>query len=52
MNAKFAKDKRKGKLSDIDIEKENIKISKQTIKIQELQQDIDKNEKKLNKLRN
>ncbi|MDI1316471.1 hypothetical protein [Flavobacterium sp.] len=30
MNAKLAKDKRKGKRSDIDIEKENIKISKQS----------------------
>lgn len=52
MQDKLEKNKRKGKISEIDIEKENIKISKQLIKIKEIQEDIDKAEKKVNKLRN
>lgn len=51
MTSKLEKDKRKGKLTDIEIEKENIKISKKVIYIKELQEDLDKTEKKLNKLR-
>ena len=52
MNSRLAKDTQKGKLTDIEIEKEYIKISKQQIEIKELQQDLDNAEKKLNKLRN
>jgi colicin import membrane protein len=48
MNLKLVKEKRKGKLTDIEINKENIKIKKQEIEIQELQEDLEKAEKKLN----
>jgi hypothetical protein len=51
MEAKFAKNRAKGKLSPVEIEKENVKISKQQLKIKELEEDILKAEKKLKKLR-
>ena len=51
MEAKFAKNKAKGKLSPVEIEKENVNITKQQLKISEIQEDLRKDEKKLNKLR-
>ncbi|MCF6130996.1 hypothetical protein [Flavobacterium wongokense] len=51
MLSKLDKNKRKGKLTEIEIEKEHIRISKQQIEIRELHEEIDKAEKKLNKLR-
>jgi hypothetical protein len=52
METKFARNKAKGKYSPVDIEKENVKISKQQLKIKELEEDIADAEKKLGKLRN
>ena len=49
--AKFLNNQSKGKLSAIEIEEENITISKLQIKVHELQDDIAKKEKKLNKIR-
>ena len=52
LQTKFDKKQSKGKLDAIEIEKFNIKISKQQIKIQKLMEDEIKDEKKLNRLRN
>lgn len=51
MQSKFAKNKAKGKLTPVEIEKENVKITKQQLKITEIEEDIQKSQKKLNKLR-
>lgn len=51
MQTKFAKNRAKGKYTPVQIEKENLKITKQQLKIKELEEDILKTEKKLNKLR-
>ncbi|MGV9003400.1 hypothetical protein [Flavobacterium sp.] len=51
MQSKFAKSKDKGKLTPVEIEKENLKITKKQLKIKELEEDILTTEKKLNKLR-
>ncbi|WP_158728541.1 MULTISPECIES: hypothetical protein [unclassified Flavobacterium] len=48
---KFEKKKDKRKLDPTQIEKENIKISKQQIKINNLKEDVVKAEKKLSKVR-
>jgi len=52
MKTKFAKNKSKGKLSPVEIEKESLNITKQQLKIKEYEEDIADYEKKLNKLRN
>ena len=49
---RFESQKSRGKLTSTDIEEENIKISKQQIKINDLNDDLIKAEEKLIKLRN
>ena len=51
MQTKFSKATAKGKLSPFDIEKSKVEISKQQLKIKEIEEDIEKAEKKLRKLK-
>jgi hypothetical protein len=51
MQSKLDKSKSKGKISSVDIEKGNVKISKQQLKIVEIEADIKKSKDKLSKLR-
>ena len=50
MQAKFERKKSKGKLSPVEIEEGNVDIAKQQLKIKEAEEDLDKAQKKLNKL--
>ena len=48
MQAKLDKQSKKGKLSEVDIQKENVKISKKQLQIKELEADlVDAKEKQL-----
>jgi hypothetical protein len=51
MQAKFEKNKAKGKLSPVEIEKGNVDLTKQQLKIKEAEEDLAKAQKKLKKLR-
>lgn len=51
LKEKFEQKKSKGKLSSTEIEKENIRISKQQIKINKLEGDLDRTKDKLTKMR-
>lgn len=51
MQAKHSKALEKGKLSPVDVEKGNLKITKQQLKIKKIEEDIDNSQKKLDKLR-
>lgn len=51
MQSKFEKVKSKGKLSAVEIEKKNVKVSKQQLKIVRIEEDILEDKEKLSKLR-
>jgi hypothetical protein len=51
MRAKLDKGISKGKLSPVEVEKANVDITKQQLKIKEIEEDIEKSQRKLNKLR-
>ena len=51
MQEKFSRNRAKGKMTPVEIEKENLNITKQQLRIKELEEDVAKAEKKLNKLR-
>ena len=51
MQEKFSRNRAKGKMTPVEIEKENLNITKQQLKIKELEEDVAKAEKKLSKLR-
>ena len=51
MQAKHEKSIAKGKLSPVEIEKGNVALTKQQLKIKEAEEDLEKAQKKLKKLR-
>ena len=50
MQTKLDKSISRGKLSEVDIQKETVKVTKQQLKVKELEADIVKAQKKLEKL--
>jgi hypothetical protein len=51
MQTKLDKEIARGKLTEVETQKENVKITKQQLKIKELEEDIVKAQKKLEKLK-